>query len=470
MAESNASLCVIEINDAGITVADSDGVKHSSPGYAVLEGGTLYTGAAGYEGARLNPRRTYDRFWSQLDQQPLGRAAGDAQSHADLAYFHLRDIWNAVSQESDNAVKGVIFAVPPDFGKPQLALLLGIAQSLEIPVAGLIASSVACAAAVAGGGPRLVLDIELHRTTATQVSGGHDGDNLQLGACRELNKQGLAGLYDAWADMIAERFVRETRYDPQHQATAEQNLYARLPQWLHALQGADHARFELQAGQRSHYVEISLAELQQAAAAIYRPIVEAAAKASNATILLSHHLAELPGLKQAINKQSATPVVTLPENAVAESVFAHHEAIRSDPAAPAFVTRLPGAVSGAVIPAETVQNSKINADTPPGIDTDGQPPSHVLYDWQAYPIHGAPLVLDSDPPRGLRLGEAPGGAVVTRRGGQAVLQVGNSKALKVNGAAVKDEITLAVGDAMQLGDAPEMRLIALVSGTSVDNG
>ncbi len=445
VALNMSGTCIIEINDVGITVADAHSLKLSSPGYAVLDAGELYTGAAAYERARLNPRRTYDRFWSQLDQQPLSRPAGEAQSHADLAYFHLRELWQELASEAEE----IIFAVPADFAKPQLALLLGIAQALEMTVTGLIASPVAAAATVAGDAPRLVLDMELHRLTATQVSGGA---NLQLGSHREISKQGLAGLYDAWANMIAERFVRDTRYDPQHQASAEQKLYARLPQWLDELEGHDHARFELQVAQRSHYVEISVSELQQAAAHIYRPIIETAAAARGASVLLGHRLAALPGLQHVLDERLAAPPVTLTQTAIAESVLAHLEAVRSDAAAPAFVTRLPGAMRGAITPADAAEVEI------------SQPPSHVLCQWQAYPINGAPLVLDAPIPRGLRLGETPQGPVVARHGDHAVLQAGDASVITLNGAPVTGETRLSVGDSIRVGDAPEMRLIALVSG------
>ena len=442
-----ANTCIIEINDAGLTAADANGLRLTSPGYAVFDGKVLHVGDAAFTQARLNPRRTYDRFWSQLDQQPLNRAAGDANSHADLAYFHLRDFWENLKQDTDE----VIFAVPGDFGKPQLALLLGIAQTLEIPVNGLVATAVAAAASVAGDAPRLYLDAELHRMTATQVSGG---SALALGTHREVSKQGIASLYDAWATMIAERFVQDTRYDPLHQAAAEQKLYERLPEWLTGLQGREHARFELQVGQRSHHVEISITELQQAAASIYQSIIDVTGTAHGAIVLLSHTLADLPGLQAALNNRLLAPPVALQQTTVAESVLGHLDVVRSDASAPAFVTRLPGAISGApqAPAASTAKQTK-------------QTPSHLLFEWKAYPINGAPLVLEAGPPRGLRLGETPKGAVITLRAGAAVLEPGaKAGTLKLNGDIVDEESPLSVGDAIVLDGAQEMRLISLVSG------
>lgn len=441
-----SKLCVIEINDAGITAVDADGVKLVSPGYAVASSDGLLVGQAAYDHARLNPRRSYDRFWSQLDQQPLNRPAGDAQSHADLAYYHLRAIWQSLRDEA--APQEIIFAVPTDFGKPQLALLLGIAQALEMPVCGLIAGAVA-AAGGGGNAPCVYVDVELHRITATQISGGQ---NLQLGMHKELLKQGLSDLYKAWADMIAGRFVQETRYDPLHQAQAEQMLYTRLPQWLASLPTKGSARFELQVGQRSHAIDVTTAQLVQAGANFYRPIIDAAQAQQDAAVLLSHRVAALPGLQAALKEHPHTTVIAQTPKAIAESVFDHLEVIRSDPAAPAFITRLPGVISNVVA-----------ASTAPQVPAAQAAPTHLLCQWQAYPINAAPLVLEADAPRGLRVGELPAGAVVTAHAGQAILKPGTAAQITLNGSAATSESPLSIGDCIGLGNGQEMRLIALVS-------
>ena len=51
----------IEINDAGLTVADGSGVLAVEPGYASMEGGKCLTGATAYAQARLRPRQTSNR-------------------------------------------------------------------------------------------------------------------------------------------------------------------------------------------------------------------------------------------------------------------------------------------------------------------------------------------------------------------------------------------------------------------------
>lgn len=458
MTEAANTACVIEINDAGIAVADTQGLKFISPGYAVADGKQLHTGQAGFQRARLNPRLTYDRFWAQLDQQPLHRPVGDAHTHADLAYFHLQSIWQELGQPE----REVVFAVPGDFGKPRLALLLGIAQALEIPIAGLIASPVAAAAAVNTNMPRVLLDAELHRLTATEISGG---DNLRLGSQRVLAKQGIAGLYDSWAKMIAERFVQETRYDPLHQANAEQMLYDRIPQWLAEFSPQERAAFELQVGVRNHHVDVSAQELQQWAAAIYRPLIDAAESASDAVILLSPRVAQLPGLAQAISARSGAAPVALTSISVTDSILEHMPSVRSQADAPAFVTALPGPVSGAISVAAAASNTEQPAS--PAVHS-GQsrsqqtPPTHVLHNWRAYTVTRTPLVLDAGEPQQLTSAETSGRTSIVRRGDTLVLQPGKRTTVEINGRPVSGDTPLSVGDSVAFPGSQVMHLIQLL--------
>ena len=63
----------LEINDAGIR-AKRDGefqASIDSPGYAMIEGDRLLTGAAARAACRLRPRHVDNRFWAELDTAPL---------------------------------------------------------------------------------------------------------------------------------------------------------------------------------------------------------------------------------------------------------------------------------------------------------------------------------------------------------------------------------------------------------------
>lgn len=438
-------ICVIELNDAGVTAADHGGVRLVSPGYAVVNRESIALGQEALAQVRLNPRRSFDRFWNQLDQQPLSRPAAPAHSHADLAYFHLRALWDTVHEGVDE----VVLAAPATFDRAQLSLLLGVARACEMPVIGLVESSVAAAGRVAGERPRLYLDAQLHRCLAARID--HD-EGLSLRGVEEITRRGLASLREAWAAMIAECFVRQTRFDPLQQARTEQMLYDRIPEWLAILRDQPTARLELPVGSRIHRVDLARAELVEAAAELYGPLAAAAGAAGEAMVLLSHRLASLPGLVEAIQERARTSLVVLGPDAVAHTVLTHLEFVRSRDAALPFVTRLPGPAAAALRPPRAPQPAA------------GPPPTHVLHRWRAYPINAAPLVLEAGAPRRLRPGETPRGCTVVVRERVALLQVhSGAPPVRLNGRAVTDEGPLVVGDRVQVGD-DEIRLIAQVDG------
>lgn len=415
------SRCVLEICDLALSLADAGGVRHVSPAVAVGDGDRLEVGEAARLRARLNPSRSHDRFWAQLDQQPLPRALGSARSHADLAWFHLRDLWQTAGRADDE----VILAVPPDWDRQQLALMLGIAKASEVPVVGLVAAPVA-AAALAAGSDALVLDAQLQRLRLTRLDVGAE---VALGGSFEAARRGIAGLYDRWAGLIAERFLHETRFDPLHRAHSEQALYAQLPGWLQRLAEQPSASLQLQVEQRQYRVEIARHSLQDAVREDYDAVLATTRAHAAGTLLVSHRAAHLPGLVAHL-QAAGLAVVVLPESAVAHGVLAHFERIRSNPAAPLFVTRLPRAAAAAATPEPTL--SRV-------------PPTHVLQGWRATALL-APVTL--------------AGSVQLFPGPDHVrLQVAGS-ALRVNGRSVADGSPVWAGDEIELADGRRWLLIA----------
>ena len=56
--------------------------------------------------------------------------------------------------------------------------------------------------------------------------------------------------------MVATNFVRETRFDPLHQATTEQRLHDLLPGWLQALADADETSAEIEFGATTYRIRL----------------------------------------------------------------------------------------------------------------------------------------------------------------------------------------------------------------------
>lgn len=430
-----SALCVIEICDAGLALVDAEGVRAESPGFALLHRRELLVGEAARAQARRHPRQLQHRFWQALDQQPLARPHRDARSHADLAYHHLRALWQA----ADAAYDEVLLAVPAAYSREQLALLLGIARACEIPVTGLMPAPLAAGAA-AGAGAQLLLDIHLHRALAHRI--GEDNGQLTLAASQALIDQGLLALEDAWATMLERQFVEQARFNPLHDADSEQRLYDCMAQWWRApLQdGRQHLAYP--AGGRDYRISIDPRAWREAAKDCYGALCDAAAQAGADTrILLTHRLAALPGLMQALREEVAgAEVMVLEAGAGAQAMMRHADSIRSDPEAPLLVTSLPG------VPA--AESS---------LPEPARPPTHLLWGDTAWRLGARALLLDGGTPRA-----APErGCRLCREGERALLEIPEGRRVWRNGELVSGTVALGAGDRLEVEDQAEAyRLIA----------
>ena len=101
----------IDLNDSGIDQAIDGQVIATSPAYAVLDSGKLLIGQPALESARLYPRWTNNRFWHQLNTDPIPNATDLIRHHADLALSHLEALAGGFHTTSE-----VLIAVPGHYG------------------------------------------------------------------------------------------------------------------------------------------------------------------------------------------------------------------------------------------------------------------------------------------------------------------------------------------------------------------
>ncbi len=250
---------VLEFNDAALSLADADRVHATSPGFAFVDGRKLLFGEAARQQFRAQPRKTQFRYWYQLDQAPLDSPFGEARSHADLA-------WTQLSGIQANGGDGVLLlAVPASFDTGQLSLLLALARAAKLNAVGLVDAAVAAASTVDAKPTMLHLDVQLHRWWLTRMRAGTE---IARSGGEDLSKPGLLAVWDACAGVIAEAFVRQTRFDPLHSAATEQALYDRLPNWLAQFGRGAAVTLELPAGLRSHRASLPADALNGALAAL----------------------------------------------------------------------------------------------------------------------------------------------------------------------------------------------------------
>ena len=331
------ALGIIDINDTGIQVAIDNEIVSTSPGFAVMDGDHLLVGSEALQNARLLPRWTNNRFWNQLNTDPIATSTDEVRHHADLAFAHLESLWQPVENEIDR----VILLVPGYFEQPQLGLLLGMATECGIPVSGVADSSLMAACDLPINQNCLHLDIHLHRTTLTRLTSSHVLNRKEVATVTET---GVFTLWDRWANIIADQFIQTSRFDPMHHATSEQALFNQLPGWIERLGTSRGNTFELDLGDVNHSVSISSDQLMSACAQVYPQLVQfirtQVAAGEFSTLLLSHRFSGFPGLKDSLGLVADIELVEVEVGQSLSSAYAHADKIISADGAVNHITNL----------------------------------------------------------------------------------------------------------------------------------
>jgi FHA domain len=470
LRDANAMLS-LELNDAGLILARGGGdaapeVLAEEPGFALAEETQLLTGSAAVARARLRPLFAHNRYWRELAVEPLPRELAGARTAADLAFAQLDRLLAPVREASD----GILLAVPAGYTREQLGLLLGVTSETGVVVRGLVDAALA-ACSLEPAPPRILhLDLELHRATLTVLERedtGGQGATLRRGRFEIHPRHGWLGLTQTWIELIAETFVRRTRFDPLHHAATEQHLADALPGWIERIGTEDTLPIELEFAGNLYRVEIPAAQLVSAVEPHYDALirlVQAVRPAGYAIELrLGERVARLPGLLDRFAILKECEISVLPRGAAALGSLHHAAAITRSPDAVTLVYRLP--VAGAVReqPAATVETT---APTPAH-----RRPTHVLHGARAWRIDGAPLTLGWAVPADRRRLDLPPGTpglsrahcTLSARNGSVILEDHSTFGSWVNDERVTGPVVLEVGDRLRLG-APgiTVQLIQLV--------
>lgn len=390
------SLLGLELSDVGIMVAardpvrllQIDGADRESPGYALPEKNRLLLGRAAESKAHLHPRQFNNRFWDQLNSEPLKQPGAYAQNHAEMAFAHLDRIWKNIRGHGDD----LVIAVPGFLDRDQLGLVLGIAEELSIPLKGIVALAVAAASEPCPERLLLHLDISLHRFEITFLE---QGDSLSLKDSVTAEGKGLHDLYREWVETIAGEFVHTTRYDPLHGAISEQELYNRLPDVLVALKQDPFVMFEMTAGPKNYRVSLARGLFIEKSEAVFREIqrligemrVRHGRPGQPVTLQLTHRISRLPGCKEMMTKMTDAQFMELEPGSGAIGVLHLLDQLPPKKArrGVSFLTSRPwqGTKPRTAKPHPTLQSGAHAAVRP----------THLLYRNMAYPISDQPLIM-----------------------------------------------------------------------------
>jgi hypothetical protein len=448
------SAIAIEINDAGLVVADASRVLAIDPGYALAERKGIVTGEAARRQARLQPRRVSNRYWTNLSAESGSSGLDGVDSAAELAYTQLDALWQRFSGQT----KDVALVVPGHYDATQLGLLLGLAQECGIPVRVMVNAAAAASDRAYPGRQLVYVDAGLHRVS---VSALEQQDGVTVRAEQGLEGVGLAQLTDTWARRVAELFVLATRFDPFHHAESEQHLYDRLPEWLAAVEREGQAELALPHGGEEIRIQVDRTQLLGAAAGFYRSLVQLIAQHREGdaalVVQLSDRLAALSGVVGELERLDDAHVVALEPGQAARGALAGLAALggangqvrllrqlswRLPPAEPETVFRSAKPAASAAVPLAT----------------------HVVHRGVAYPVAaGAGLSIGRVAIEGRRtivLGDELGGVSRTHcelaiRNRELKLTDLSRHGTFVNERRVAGEIALAPGDVIRVGSPGE---------------
>ncbi len=363
---------VLEVNDAGISLNWPGAPAIVSPGIALLTATEVLLGQPALRQAHLRPTNVSYDFWMHLSDAPLQSPVSRARTTADVVYLHLLDIWNAGGYKGGD----VILVTPNTMDRDQLALLLGIAEHCPFQV-----SAVVDAAVAAGVGASLInplprnctiayLDVQLHCMTCSVLKS--DDGALRLDECRDSPSSGLLRAQEILAGLVADRLIRENRFDPMHDAETEQLLYNGLDQWMRTLCWMDHVAVEIE-GRGGKIIlprKAAINSLQAVHAAMIANLQQIV-RSPPGLLLVSHRLQRIPGVSEALRAMAGMEVLCLTD---AEAVKGARQVLALAPRQGEDVPRflhLPARLCST--PPEAEADPALQTEADPALQTEADP-------------------------------------------------------------------------------------------------
>ena len=435
-------MILLELNDAELGLYRDGRPIYRQPAIAHVGAEQSLFGLEALRITRLHPQQANQQYLARLNADPLPVPGKQAANHADLVYLHLLELkacmggsgqgtappaaasrssqfdgaprkrgmrlpWTGRRRESPGAPHGdgtstpprpgtltgagassegrsgapaLIAAVPGSLTADQLGVLLGIAQEAGIDIEGFVDSAVLMASATLLPARCWLLDLHLTRACLTEL---HAGDQIVQAGVQELPGCGLISCLDGWANLLADRFVQDTRFDPLHAADTEQQLFDQLYNWAQSGRRGEAAEgdfsAEIRHGGHERRVQVPGNALRGKLTQRFQQLAQKLPE--GARLLVAPRSAALPGLLPGLAELGIQAESLAAD--VLERGFARH-CDRIAAGQLTLVNRLP--CTGVAREPE--------ADARPKA-------THVLYESRAWPLYGNPFGL----PRTGRAGE-----------------------------------------------------------------
>ena len=421
-------LGIININDIGLEVALDEDHVFTSPGYAVVHDEAIFLGEDGRARFRSLPRWTNNRFWSELNMNALPQACTHAKNNADLAYLHLKKIWDPLEDKPGR----IVVAIPSNFDQKKLGILAGICEEVEIPLTSFVNASILEASSVNTSAEIIHLDINLHSITLTKI---FKEQTTSLVSTKDINDYGFNNFLSAWANTVADQFIRTHRFDPFHSARTEQELYDALPDFIVELEHETVSHFNLSS--KKGYLEIALAKenIVKSCAPIYQRIVQMVGDersfGKSTSVLLSPRFKKLPGIKSSLELIKDIEVLELEDFAVISSINRLKDDLISNTAEVKYFSRV-----------ASIERLEEN------LEVTNQTPTHLLWRNKAFPI-GQRFDVALDPAAGPYKSEEPVGRI-EHLDSELFIEPFKEIIWELNGKPLMKRELLSIGDRLKL--------------------
>lgn len=151
--------------------------------------------------------------------------------------------------------------------------------------------------------------------------------------------------------MITDAFVRQSRFNPQHNAETEQHLYNSLQNWINEAMAGNEVLMNINFRGTNYQAGTSRSQFEQKAATLLSRLRQEidALGGGDCQLIVSSHIAGLPGVGKALPAFDRVA-----EGQLADNAFRFLDRIRREEDQLGLVTRLPapavphGAATGAV--------------------------------------------------------------------------------------------------------------------------
>ena len=331
------SLKVIELNDNALRVGDESGILVESPGFALAGNKQLQLGEIAKQQARLQPTNSYNKYLHELSLDPISHAVGIRHA-ADIAYAHLLHLAEEGGVNAD-----MIFAVPGNFTHQQLAILLGLAKSSPFNTIGMVDSALGAAYWAGHAESIIYAEMQLHQVVLTKIIARDN--QLTRESVIQVPSVGSQNFMDLMMQLATGLFIQQCRFNPQHDAESEQQLYNALPDWLrHNDTDQNSLMLELKANTAVHTAKMPRESLINNLSRHYKSIGQQIAElavAGQSKILLSPEFAELPGLQSFLGQSFDLELV--PADAISRAIVQNRDSIVKGEGQIQLITSLPKA-------------------------------------------------------------------------------------------------------------------------------